>query len=50
MEYRLNISQSELYRIESEARRLRAEVLRDAFAGLRRRVAALFSGRAARTA
>jgi len=50
MEYYPNISQVELYRIEAEARRLRAEALRDAFAGLRRRVAALFSGRAARTA
>ena len=50
MEYHPNISQVELYRIEAEARMLRAEALRDAFAGLRRRVAALFSGRAARTA
>jgi len=50
MEYRTNISQIEVYHIEAEARRLRAEAVRDLFAALRRRVSTLFQGRATRAA
>ena len=50
MEYKMNVSPTELYRIEAEARRMRAEAVRDAFSGLRHRMSALFSRRATHAA
>lgn len=50
MEYRIETSPTELYRIEMEARRLRAEALRELFVGLRLRISTLFTRRAHRTA
>ena len=50
MEYRNNTSSADLYQIEAEARRLRAQAVREAFAGLGHRIVALFSSVAHRAA
>ncbi len=50
MEYHVNTSTIDLYQVEAEARRLRAQAVREAFAGLGHRIAALFSSAAHRAA
>lgn len=46
-EVQFDLTPVDLYRIEAEARRLRADAFRNMIAGLGRRVSRLFAGRGA---